>query len=107
MTMMPRSETEFVSQRLAHEIGWTHHHDLLALRLAFEFRLRMPRDRELLRQVTMLRFGQPPSKAIPAEDGWRPRQAPALLHWQKQSDEQWTAVEKGSGAAIAAMRQHR
>jgi hypothetical protein len=42
-----------VPQELRWRVGWTESHDALALLLMAEYNLKLPRDRELIRQLTL------------------------------------------------------
>lgn len=43
---------------LRRRLGWGDAHDLMAAKIRDEFQLKMPRDRELIRQLTLLRIAQ-------------------------------------------------
>jgi hypothetical protein len=54
-----REPYEIVPQALRHRLGWDARHDLMAVRIIAEFKLALPRDRELIRQLAILRVAQP------------------------------------------------
>jgi hypothetical protein len=51
---------EFVPDHLRERLRWTAEHDDMARTVMREFDLRMPRDRELIRQLAFVRVRQGP-----------------------------------------------
>jgi hypothetical protein len=50
----------FVPEHLCERLRWTAEHDAVARTIMREFNLQMPRDRELIRQLTFVRVRQGP-----------------------------------------------
>jgi hypothetical protein len=53
-----REHDEVVPQALRRRLGWKAAHDRTAAQIMAEFRLTLPRDRELIRQLTFVRVAQ-------------------------------------------------
>ena len=55
---LTREHDEIVPQALRQRLGWKAAHDRMAARIMAEFSLTLPRDRELIRQLSFVRVAQ-------------------------------------------------
>jgi hypothetical protein len=55
---------EIVPQALRGRLGWNERHDRMAVRVMTEFKLILPRDRELIRQLAFMRVAQPAERSV-------------------------------------------
>jgi hypothetical protein len=55
---MSAAALEIVPEALRHRLGWDWRHDKMAARIVEEFKLQLPRDRELIRQLAFVRVTQ-------------------------------------------------
>jgi len=63
------SELEIVPRALRTRLGWDHRHDEEARRIMRDMGLKLPRDRELIRQLTVVRVAQGPLPWLPPYKG--------------------------------------
>src|SRR5215831_10038151 len=63
-------QNEIVPEALRFRFGWDEQHDAAAARIIAEFKLSLPRDRELIRQLALLRVAQGEIVPFGKYKGW-------------------------------------
>ena len=62
---MPEPDLVFVAPEMRRKIGWDGRHERMARQIMEEFSLKMPRDRELIRQLALIRIQQGQAAPVP------------------------------------------
>jgi uncharacterized protein (DUF3820 family) len=78
-------QDEIIPEALRYRFGWDELHDVVAARIIVEFKLFLPRDRELVRQLAVLRVAQSEIMSFGKYKGWLIEDAldhdPSYFEW--------------------------